>query len=656
MRFNRILATMLAGTAFVTMGGITPSHAADTASPAQIAPIDQPLEISREDLEDRIYASWLGQFVGNFYGLPHENMHIDEPGPDTMPYGYDQLEIEFYQSHFGSTRMTGIMDAYGGAFSDDDTDIEYIYLLLMEEVGPNPSYAQIRDAWMAHIDNWVWIANRQTLAMMHQGFYPPYTGDHDLNPEWFQIDPQLINEIWAVTAPGMVTYAAEKSHWAARISADGWGTEPTVAYGAMIAAAFFEPDVEKLVDIGAAALPAEARFAKTIAEVKDMWRRHPDDWRTARRELADLYYHQDEYKTIWNANLNGAAAILALLYGQGDFQRTMDLASAMGFDADNQAATLGGLLGIAHGTKTIPDALLYPVEGWTLPFNDRYLNRSRRDLPSASIRDMARRTADLAEQQIIALGGERLEVDGRVIYRIDPTASFAAPFELSPIPPRTLIAGEDTSIALHAGGAIAEWTAEGLPPGLALSPGGRITGQPSTPGHYPVRLTATHGDRTLSQGISLIVKGQNLALAASEILGPGTQQTLASLRDGIAYGGASVESPKAETRLEHFGYRWDAPVTVGSMLVTMGRLGENGGWFASLSTEYLGPDGKWKAVPGLSMMPEPVLHNDKHLRPQYGAYLIEFPPIETSAIRIKALNGGEGSQRYVSFSEIAVFP
>ena len=41
---------------------------------------------------------------------------------------------------------------------------------------------------------------------MHYGYTPPVTGSKAVNPHWLQIDPQLINEIWAVTAPGMVRY------------------------------------------------------------------------------------------------------------------------------------------------------------------------------------------------------------------------------------------------------------------------------------------------------------------------------------------------------------------------------------------------------------------------------------------------------------------
>src|SRR5690606_39450231 len=118
------------------------------------------------------------------------------------------------------------------AYSDDDTDVEYMYLLNMEKYGYEPTYEQMREAWMFHIRDRVWLANRASLGLMHFGYTPPFTGDKNINPHWFQIDPQLINEIWAYTAPGMIQYASRKSAWAGRITSDDWGIEPTIHYGA----------------------------------------------------------------------------------------------------------------------------------------------------------------------------------------------------------------------------------------------------------------------------------------------------------------------------------------------------------------------------------------------------------------------------------------
>ena len=205
-------------------------------------------------------------------------------------------------------------------------------------------------------------------------------------------------------------------------------------------------------------------------------------------------------------------------------------------------------------------------------------------------------------------------------------------------------------------GAAAGWPASGLPPGRILTADGRLRGVPSAAGRHQATITATRDGRPLSRPLEFVVESRNLAPDAAEVLGPATPQALAALRDGVAYGGASVESPKAATRLEVFGYRWAAPQTIGALALTFGRMGEYGGWTTSLSVEHLDDAGTWVATPGVRMTPEPVLQNDKHLRPHYAHYRIDFPAVRTTAIRVKGLNGGEGEQRYVSLSELAVFP
>jgi hypothetical protein len=94
------------------------------------------VRLNREEYADKVYAAWLGQIIGNIYGLSYEFQFIDEPGPDNFPYGFgDSLER---------------VEEANGAFSDDDTDIEYMYLLQMEKHGIEPTYRQLADAWKYH--------------------------------------------------------------------------------------------------------------------------------------------------------------------------------------------------------------------------------------------------------------------------------------------------------------------------------------------------------------------------------------------------------------------------------------------------------------------------------------------------------------------------
>ena len=89
-------------------------------------------EISYDTLHSKIAGAWLGQLVGNIYGLEYENKFIEEPG----------------EAPFVFNKAMKKMAAFDGAFSDDDTDVEYLYLLMMEKYGVRPTYEQIREGWM----------------------------------------------------------------------------------------------------------------------------------------------------------------------------------------------------------------------------------------------------------------------------------------------------------------------------------------------------------------------------------------------------------------------------------------------------------------------------------------------------------------------------
>jgi hypothetical protein len=629
-----------------------------------------PLKISVDEYRHKVYASWLGQCIGNIYGLPHENQYINAPGPLTLPYGYKDLR------RIGSAN---------GAFSDDDTDLEYMYLLAMEEHGPEPTYAQLARRWKHHIRDRLWLANRAALALMHHGLAPPYTGMRKYNPHWFQIDPQLVNEIWAVTAPGMIRYASGKSDWAARITNDSWGVEPTIHYGAMYAAAFFESDVEKLVDIGTRSLPPGNRFGPVVEEMKALYRKYPSDMASARKEMADKYYVREgaETKTIWNAILNGAAGILALLYGQGDFRKTLDVACYLGFDADNQAATMSGLVALIRGVDGIPKDLLYvfPDRNWKLPLNDVYKNVSRYDMPDASLRDMAGRMAKQGEAVILKHGGRKINEGGREYYLINPDAAWTPPLELPAGPLPMLQAGQPVKHTFLASGCTSgcAWKVDGkLPAGLSLRDG-ILTGTPATASVSRIRLIVTAGAKQAALPLTLFVRPANLATSAAAVLSgtrqvreeslPGTDSAVAPavyardvnvIRDGIRFGEGSAFSSVDATgpKTDYYGYEWTEPQTIGALSLGVGVMGERAGWFENLRVEFRNERGDWEDVLGTTMAPPLPGGRRPFDKPHFSEYVIAFEPVTTTAIRIAgdAPRPRRETQRtFTSVTELSVY-
>lgn len=603
--------------------------------------------IKVKELRDKIAAQWIAQMIGNIYGLPHEGKYINAPGAETWPYGY--------------AKNLDKLKKYDGAFSDDDTDVEYMYLLLMQKSGPEPAYSQLRDAWMYHIRDRVWLANRGALGLMHFGFTPPFTGRKDINPHWYQIDPQLINEIWAVTAPGMVAYAASKSDWAARITSDDWGVEPTVFYGAMYSAAFFEKNINKLIETGIKALPANGRFKATVKEMMALHAKYPTDWKASWKEMAQKYYldEPDITKTIWNANLNGACAVLALLYGEGDFQRTLDFSCAMGFDADNQAATVAGLLGVINGMKGLPPNLYLPVDGWKTPFNDKYINITRYDLPDAKITDIIEKTLQTTIELVVSKGGKLSGKPGNETLTINMEAVFNPPMEfcIGPLPKLETGKPVDYTFFTEANKTY-NWSlvAGTLPEGLVFNKG-KIAGIPVKKGYSKITLQLDNGKDTITKEFNLLVRGKNIAPEADTIFANVRKinekvldscwitfgksmyaKSVDVINDGKTTGAGSVfYSLAAKSKIpkvDYYGYGWKTPQKIGMLALNTGCMEEFGGWFTSLNVQYLNEAGRWTPVEKTSIAPPLPSTDDVFHQPHFVEYVISFDSVATKGIRI----------------------
>jgi len=384
--------------------------------------------ISQDQLLDKILGYWIGQCVGNYMGFPFEGTYLEEPVPILIDryYSYRDdtaLAINRQDLRGYCPEVTGWLE---GAFSDDDTDIEFVTLHAVEKYGLDINYPEIRKMWMDHINRKIWCANRTARDLMSKGLIPPATGSKANNENWYQIDPQLVNEIWSMFYPGMVRKSTDRALWAARITNDDWGTHPTMAYAVMYSAAVFESDVDKLVDLALKYIPGDSPFREGMVDVI-AWHKQNEDWRKTRKMLFEKYYRykKGNYSapvSDVSSLINGLYGIMALLYGQGDFVMTTGIAVSAGIDCDNQAATCAGIIGVIHGASAIPPGLtegLTEKPSWKRPFNDTYINFSRDNLPAYnSISDLASRILKIAESAIIENGGSKSSEGGRIFYTI----------------------------------------------------------------------------------------------------------------------------------------------------------------------------------------------------------------------------------------------
>lgn len=385
--------------------------------------------ISEDVLYDKILGYWNGQLVGNYLGFPFENLYDLEPIPVFVDRYYNVFDTDSLDLKMNINDRRAyvhiLADALGGAWSDDDTDIEFVTLHGLEKFGLELNYDHIVTLRNDHINRFIWAANANAKRLLGEGYKPPATGSKELNPFWWGLTSQLTNEIWGVIYPGMTKKAAKWSEWGARVTNDDWATHPTKFYGALYSAAFFEKDINKLIEIGMREIPEDSPF---LAGIKDVikWSTEHENWRDCRKLIHDKYFKeingfQIPYPMMGSV-VNGLSAVMALIYGKGNFIKTVGIAVSAGYDCDNQAATIGGLLGVIHGGSQIPEHLTKNVASrnqWQFPFNDTYINYSRDGLPSYNkISDIVSRILAQTEKAILANGGEVKQVNGKKTFFI----------------------------------------------------------------------------------------------------------------------------------------------------------------------------------------------------------------------------------------------
>jgi hypothetical protein len=351
------------------------------------------IRLPAEVLRDKIRGGLLGQMLGNLNGLPHEMKYIAEPG-----------NVTEYKPALPQ-----------GAWTDDDTDFEWVYLKVMEDencllLPPE----RISRLWKERINKRIWCSNQYARQLMDLGIDPPLTGNAVLNP-WadFNISGQFLCETFGLIAPALPQRAAQIGLNYTRVAIDGEPAQTTQLFTSMIALAFVESDIDALLNHGLDAVDPQSAIARIVKDVRDWHAKYPEDWQTTRRLLKEKHSRHDGQMRDRNGyELNTGSIIAALLYGGGDFVKTLTMAFSFGWDADCNAATAGTIIGVTKGYRWML------AQGW--PIVDRYKNTTRENMPTdETITSFADRLVDLAERVIAEQGGQRLLANGRIVYQID---------------------------------------------------------------------------------------------------------------------------------------------------------------------------------------------------------------------------------------------
>lgn len=133
-------------------------------------------------LYDKLMGYWVGQLVGNFMGLPFEFTYWDEPMPLEPQTYYDEKTANDTGLNVNGPCATDLrgcipqtLNRLQGAYTDDDTDIEFVTMHAITEHGLDLNYEQIAEYWKKYINikvdgnDTLWFANRVARENMDKG-------------------------------------------------------------------------------------------------------------------------------------------------------------------------------------------------------------------------------------------------------------------------------------------------------------------------------------------------------------------------------------------------------------------------------------------------------------------------------------------------------
>lgn len=288
--------------------------------------------INRREYRDKVLGCWTGKNIGGTLGAPMEGRR-------------EMFDITFYTQNLR-----------GNPVPNDDLDLQLAWLRAVETYGVYDVDEKILgEYWLAHVTG-PWNEYGTARFNMINGLLPPLSGFCN-NEQWKNSNGAWIrSEIWACLFPGEPDEAAPFAWYDACVDHADDGIYAEIFTVSLESAAFIESDLRKVIHSALVRIPENCRVARSVKlALAEFDAGH--DWKTARNkvveESADLGWFQ--------APSNVAFTVIGLLYGNGDFGKSICTAVNCGDDTDCTGATCGAILGIMKGRSGIPLEWIEPI-------------------------------------------------------------------------------------------------------------------------------------------------------------------------------------------------------------------------------------------------------------------------------------------------------
>ena len=352
--------------------------------------------ISRAALEDKIRGGWAGQMIGVSYGAPTEfrsNAKINEAELKWEP---GMVENSIHQ---------------------DDLYVEMTFSKVMDLVGLNATTEQYGEMFKDSKYH-LWHANAAARRVLNQGIKAPWSGHPKYNIHADDIDFQIEADFIGLMCPGLPQASNDFCDRVGRVMNYGDGLYGGMFVCGAYSAAFFLNDPRQIVEAGLACIPEKSAYALLIRDLLDWSAEHPNDWRKVWQMVQDKWDKDDLCPDgalapfNIDAKLNGAYIAFGLLFGEGDFLKTIEISTRCGQDSDCNPSSAAGVLGVMMGYSKIPEQFKSGIEK---------IADTKFDFTDYSFNSICQSTLDRALAVIKQTGGE-VTSDEIIVKRQEPKA------------------------------------------------------------------------------------------------------------------------------------------------------------------------------------------------------------------------------------------
>ena len=307
---------------------------------------DRVVTMSQDRLLDKIKGGWAGQTFACTFGGPTEFKYKGMMIPDTVAIPWPESGLcKWY------------FDNDPGLYDDVYMDLTFVEII--DKFGCDAPMEKFADKF-ANAGYGLCHANQAARYNILHGIQAPQSGYWKNNPHADDIDFQIEADFAGLMNPGMPNSAAEICDKVGHIMNYGDGYYGGLYVASMYALAFIYDDVRTVVTEAIKMIPEESDYHKCISDVIK-WCAEEPDWKRTWQLVEDKWSYEiscphgieDPYNI--DAKLNSAYVVMGLLYGDGDMDRTIEIATRCGADSDCNPATAGGILGTIKGYSNIDE-------------------------------------------------------------------------------------------------------------------------------------------------------------------------------------------------------------------------------------------------------------------------------------------------------------